>query len=106
VDTTSSQPFDDRHFPPVEDAAHYASDGFVMQNPGVGIPEGMTPTVWPEVDLSHGLTWTFAPGHKLSDLGRLGTDAVESLDMLDLRVILAHLDSAATVIKTELDRRI
>lgn len=58
-----------------------------------------------EVELSHGLTWTFAPGQKLMDLGRISTEVVTEMHTLDLRVMMAHLDSAASKIKTELDKR-
>jgi hypothetical protein len=59
----------------------------------------------PQLELSHGLTWTQAPGVKLMDLGRVMPDTIEAMHTLDLRVILAHLDSAAHVIKGELDSR-
>lgn len=75
--------------------------------PELGKAQAYSSESWvaPEIELSHGLTWTFAPGHKLMDLGRLGTDAIESMHTLDLRVILAHLDSAAQAITAELRRR-
>lgn len=105
------QPYDDRHNTPPRPRP-YAPEP--MQFPTVeelsllsdGQPNRVLYHEPAQFETLQGLTWTFAPGQKLMDLGRITPDAIESLHMVDLRVILAHLDSAARSIQDELNRRI
>jgi hypothetical protein len=53
-----------------------------------------------------GLIWhDQQSGTTMTNLGRLTGDRFRELAVLDLRVILAHLDSAAQAIKAELELR-
>lgn len=52
-----------------------------------------------------GLSFGHPNGLVSIDLGRWGQPEAETLHTLDLRVMLAHLDSAASAVKAELDRR-
>jgi hypothetical protein len=86
---------------------NYHPGGYVPHFPDIEPVEGMRLTEGPPmtVELSHGLTWTFAPGQKIMDLGRISAEVAAGMETLDLRVILAHLDSAAKAIQTELGHR-
>lgn len=113
------QPYDDRHNTP---PANYSAEPFVVQtfdelqgsrvHPGgyVG-PEEMHPTYVhssePIAFASTGLVWRFIPGQELQDIGRTFTNsnALDNMHVVDLRTILAHLDSAARAIQSELDQR-
>lgn len=54
-----------------------------------------------------GLQWVAGPGLRLVDIGRAFSmpDALADMHSVDLRTILAHLDSAAKAITSELDVR-
>lgn len=54
-----------------------------------------------------GLQWVAGPNARLVDIGRAfsSPDALENMHVVDLRTILAHLDSAAKAIVTELESR-
>lgn len=96
------QPFDDRHnTPPVPVYA------FSDENRDALRPGRMQLIDQPLVFSSTGLVWRFAPGQELQDIGRTFTtpEALDNVHSVDLRTILAHLDSAATAIKAELDER-
>jgi hypothetical protein len=54
--------------------------------------------------IRNGLTWS-DNGLTMTELGRLSPDRLRELPVLDLRVMLAHLDSAAQAIQTELAER-
>lgn len=52
-----------------------------------------------------GLTFKADNGATFLDVGRQMSDVAKEMHTLDLRVLLAHLDSAASAVKAELDRR-
>lgn len=61
----------------------------------------------PAMRTAAGLSWRSAPGFELIDIGRAftDTDALHDMHEVDLRTILAHLDSTARAITSELNRR-
>lgn len=97
-----SNPFADdaadaRHDTPPK---NYGDDPFVMQqNRVIEVPS----IEWAGV----GLQWVAGPNLRLVDIGRAfsSPDALENMHVVDLRTILAHLDSAAKAIVTELESR-
>lgn len=77
---------------------------------GFTVPESMRMTPMPPpmtLWSGPGLVWRMAPGQELPDIGRCFSmpDALQDFHSVDLRTILAHLDSAAHAVKMELDTR-
>lgn len=92
------QPYDDRHNTPPKKPFAPAP-----YTPNFADIERGAPVLWSGV----GLCYRWSPGQELTDIGRSfgNPDALEDMHEVDLRTILAHLDSAARGITRELEAR-
>lgn len=123
---TEEQPYDDRHYPPTvmggtdrvlppaEDQSRQTGYYGVLPVNMEAVRETSTFGQEPDRLGSSYLAPTYQPRRGLSydspeltwwDLGRLTRDKIVEMPTLDLRVILAHLDSAAAVLQAELKDR-
>ena len=93
------QPYDDRHNTPP------ASPGFALPT----MDERRYPALTKNNNPSqvHGLSFSFDGISSWVDIGRHfpEADALEDMHEVDLRTVLAHLDSAARAITRELETR-
>lgn len=104
------QPYDNRHSNEPPMLTQPAPPLFGLGNVEPFTPRPTYVSTHEGTPMAHaatGLVWRFQPGMELQDIGRTfgEPDALADMHEVDLRSILAHLDSAARSITRELEAR-